>query len=417
MRIALLTIGSRGDVQPFVVLGTTLRARGHDVLLATGPEFKGMAEKAGLEFRQLDSFGGGFANTILTSPKVQAALRRGPSIYRMVLAAPWPSPAERQTLTEEMVASAEGADLIVNTGLTRIGALARPGVPWCSVASWPTTATAAWPALGAPALPFGSGYNRFTHRISGAMEWLMYRSSVNEARTPVGLPKVGFRSPFRDDGRSRPILYPFSPRVFAPPPDWPPHCHITGYWSDGARWDQRPELTTFVEHGSPPLVATFGSAWLPCGTDLLKATMEAARATGHRLVIIGGPRAELPDDVDLIRSETADFAWLMPRAAAVLHHGGQGTTAAVVSAGTPQVVVPCHSDQPLWARRMTLLGVAAPEVPYAKLTSQRLADAVRTATGDPGIAARAAALADAVRGERGVEKAADIVEAYADSVC
>jgi sterol 3beta-glucosyltransferase len=415
MRIALLTIGSRGDVQPFVVLGTTLRARGHEVVLATGPEFKGMTEKAGLEFRRLGSFDGGFANTILTSPKVQAVLRRGPSVYRMLFAAPWPSAAERQALTEEMVASAEGADLIVNTTLTRIGALARPGVPWCSVASWPVTATAAWPALGAPALPFGGAYNRFTHQSSSAMEWLMYRSSVNEARISAGLPKAGFRSPFRDDGRSRPILYQFSPHVFAPPPDWPPHCHVTGYWSDNTRWEQRAELTTFVERGAPPLVAAFGSAWLPCGTELLEATVAAARATGHRLVIIGGPEAELPDDVDLIRSETADFTLLLPRAAAVLHHGGQGTTAAAVSSGVPQVIVPCHSDQPIWARRMSALGVAAPEVPYPKLTSELLTNAVRTATGDPRIAARAAELAEVVRCERGVDKAADIIEAYAES--
>ncbi|ATL68228.1 glycosyltransferase [Nocardia terpenica] len=417
MRIALSTIGSRGDVQPFVLLGSALRARGHDVWVATGAEFETLVKQADLGFRQLGSFGDGYASEVLTHPKVQEALRRGPSIYRMAMAAPRPSAAEQQAFTDAMVSSADGADLVVNTTLTRIGALARPGVPWCSVSAWPVTETAAWPALGAPDLALGGMYNRFTHRAMGTLEWLVYRASVNRARRAVGLPTAGLRSPFRDDGHTRPILYQFSPHVFAPPPDWPEHCHVTGYWSDNVRWEQSAELTRFVDGGPAPLVASFGSAWLPCGADLLRATVAAARTTGHRLVIIGGPEADLPGDMDVIRSETADFTWLLPRAAAVLHHGGQGTTAAVVSAGVAQVVVPCFADQPLWARRMQALGVAAPPVPYAGLTGERLAAAVRTAVADAEIATRARSLAEAVRGEQGVETAADVIEAYAARVC
>ncbi|MFI1919557.1 glycosyltransferase [Nocardia sp. NPDC020380] len=417
MRIALSTIGSRGDVQPFVLLGSALRARGHDVWLATTPEFENLVQGAGLEFRQLGSFGAGYVEEIMSHPKVQEALRRGPSMYRMAMAAPRPSAAEQLAFTEAMVASAEGADLIINSNLTRIGALAKPGTPWCSVSAWPVTETAAWPALGAPEWPLGGAYNRFTHRAMGTLEWLVYRASVNQARRASGLPRAGFRSPFRDDGRTRPILYQFSPQIFAPPKDWPEQCHVTGYWSDNTRWEQSAELTEFVEHGAPPLVTTFGSSWLPCGTDLLRATLDAVRATGHRMVIIGGPETDIPDDLDVFRSETADFTWLLPRAAAVLHHAGQGTTAAVVSAGVPQVVVPCYADQPLWARRMHTLGVAPAPVPYAGLTGEKLAAAVRIATTDPEIAARAMKLADAVRGDPGVEAAADVVEAYAGSVC
>ncbi|WP_327139045.1 glycosyltransferase [Nocardia sp. NBC_01327] len=417
MRIALSTIGSRGDVQPLVLLGSALRARGHDVWLATTPEFEDLARSAGLEFRQLGNIGAGYVDEIMSHPKVQQALRRGPSIYRMAMAAPRPSAAEQLALTEAMVASVEGADLIINSNLTRIGALVRPGVPWCSISAWPITETAAWPALGAPDLPLGGAYNRFTHRAMGALEWLVYRASVNQARRAAGLPRAGFRSPFRDDGRTRPILYQFSPQVIAPPPDWPAQCHVTGYWSDDTHWEQSPELTAFVERGAPPLVAAYGSSWLPCGTDLLRATLDAVAVTGHRMVIIGGPEFEIPDGMDVFRSETADFTWLLPRAAAVLHHGGQGTTAAAVGAGVPQVVVPCYADQPLWARRIHALGVAPAPVPYAGLTGERLAAGVRIATTDTEISARAVKLADAVRGERGVEAAADVVEAYAASVC
>ncbi|MGM1065140.1 glycosyltransferase [Saccharothrix sp. Mg75] len=331
----------------------------------------------------------------------------------MALAAPRPDAAGRRAVTEELVAAAEGADLVVNTTLTRIGALVRPSAPWCSVASWPTTATAAWPALGAPALPLGGWYNRATHRATGALEWLLYRHEVNAGRTSAGLPGLGLRSPFRDDGVVRPILYQFSPHVVPRPADWPAHCHVTGYWSDDVRWEQPDALTGFVEGGDPPLVAAFGSSWLVGGSALLAASVTAAVETGRRLVVVGGPDEELPGHVDAIRTDTADFAWLLPRAAAVLHHGGGGTTAAVVAAGVPQVVVPCYADQPVWAGRMAALGVAAPPVPYSRLTGRALAAAVRAAVDDPAVARRAAALARAVRGDRGVRHAADVVEAYA----
>lgn len=412
MRIALLTIGSRGDVQPFVVLGAELRERGHEPVLVSGADFKGMAEQAGIGFQALDMIGTDHATSVLTDPKVRAALRKGPSLYRMAAAAPRPTRADRQALTDEMVAAAEGADMIVNTTLTRIGALTHSTAPWCSVASWPITPTAAWPALGTPGLPLGGRYNRFTHQATRALEWLLYRPEVNAGRTAVGLSKFGFTSPFRDDGVLRPILYQFSPHVFAPPPDWPARCHVTGYWSDDVRWDQPAELTEFVERGDPPLVAAFGSAWLVGESRLLATSVAAAAETGRRLVVVGGPVDGLPDHVDAIRSKGADFTWLLPRAAAVLHHGGQGTTAAVVSAGVPQVIVPTYADQPMWAARMTALGVAVPPVPYSRLTAGALAAAVRAAVDDPAVADRARALAATVRGDRGVREAADVIESY-----
>ncbi|MFD9734931.1 glycosyltransferase [Umezawaea sp. NPDC059074] len=413
MRIALLTIGSRGDVQPFVVLGAELRGRGHEPVLVSGADFRGMAERAGIGFRALDTIGTDHATSVLTDPGVRAALRKGPSLYRMAAAVPRPPRADRRALTDELVAATEGVDMIVNTTLTRIGALTRSTAPWCSVASWPITATATWPAMGAPALPLGGRYNRLTHQASSALEWLLYRPEVNAGRAAAGLPKFGLGSPFRDDGVVRPILYQFSPHVFPPPPDWPARCHVTGYWSDDVRWDQPAELTEFVERGEPPLVAAFGSAWLVGGETLLAASVAAAAETGRRLVVVGGPVGDLPDHVDAIRSESADFTWLLPRAAAVLHHGGQGTTAAVVSAGVPQVIVPTYADQPMWAARMAALGVAAPPVPYSRLTASSLAAAVRAAVDDPAIADRAFALAGAVRGDRGVREAADVVESYA----
>lgn len=429
MRIAPVTIGSRGDVHPFIVLGKELRARSHDVVVATGPEFQPIAEQAGLGFRSLGDGARGFAARILASPPVRAALRVSPPIYRMARAAPRLDAADQETLAMQMAAAGAGADIVVNTHLTRIGTLVDPRAPWCSVSWWPITPTAAWPALNAPDLPLGGVYNRITHQMSAQLEWISYRPIVNRCRQRVGLSPLGLGSPFRELGRTRPLLYPFSPSVFPPPKDWPAQCHVTGDWCEGGAGSTREppaELTAFVAGGPAPIVATFGSAWIPCGPELLEVVLGAAHRVRRRMVVIGGPAGDLrcPAAVlplscrcpaDVLRVEEADYNWLLPRAAVIVHHGGSGTTSAVIKAGVPQVIVPCHSDQPMWAARMSALGVTPDPVPCSTVTDELLARTLRCALADPTIGAKAAGLSASVSADRGVETACDLLERWAET--
>jgi UDP:flavonoid glycosyltransferase YjiC (YdhE family) len=415
MRIALLTMGSVGDVQPMMVLGVALRSRGHDVVLVTSPEYRAMADRAGLELRPLPT-ADGFVSAVLSSERVRAALRKGPSKIRMGLAAPQQSFADRRALTDEMLAAVTDADLLVHTLFVRILALDWPDLPSCLVPPHPATPTAQWPALGTPALPLGPGYNRLTHRVIDTLEWLVMRQGINKVRRTEERAPLGLRSPYLGDGIDRPVLYGFSSQIFPPPADWPPLCHVTGFWSaDSTSQREEPDagLGAFLDRGDRPLVASYGSALMVDGPGLLGATLAAARQTGHRLVIVGGPRLDLPADLDVVRVDRADFGRLLPRAAAMLYHGAPGTAGATIAAGIPHVTVPTFGDQPMWARRLTTIGVAAPPVPYHKLTAERLAAAIRTAVTDPGIAARTAALATTARDDGGVERAVDVIEAYA----
>ncbi|MET7996150.1 glycosyltransferase [Amycolatopsis sp. NPDC005232] len=420
MRVALLSIGTRGDVQPFVVLGKALLARGHDVVVASGAEFEPMVTGAGLGFVPFTSLGTDTTADMLASPKVKAALRKGPSLFRMSLAAPRRSAADMDAFVEEMVAAADGADVIVNTTLTRIGALVREDTPWCSVDGWPTTPTAAWPALGAPEFPWpgrlAGRYNRVTHANRDYLEWLIYRVSINNRRRAGGLTRLGLRSRLRESGMLRPLLYQFSPSLFPPPPDWPQRCYVTGNWGTNDAGNRPPALARFLADGDSPVVAAFGSAWSVGEDELWEASVDMGRRLGKRLVFVGGPDRELPGDLDAIRVETAEYGWLLPAAAAVMHHGGQGTTAEVAKAGRPQVVVPCYADQPMWARQLAALGVAPRPVPFAKLTGDLLTAAVRTAVTDPSITARAQRLAKAAGQDPGVELAAQVVEDWAAGV-
>jgi sterol 3beta-glucosyltransferase len=416
MQIVMLTVGSFGDVQPFVMLGRALQARGHGVAVATGTDCRDYVEGAGLAYRPLGSDLADYAANLFVDPKVQAAIAKSPSIYRMALAAPKPTAAQQHRFTEEMVEAGDGADLIVNSNLTRIGALVRPGVPWCTVSAWPVTPTGEFPALGAPSWPLGGGYNRFTHRASASMEWMLYRPSVNRGRRAVGAGPLGLRSPFLAIGRDVPILYPYSAHVLPVPGDWPERCHVTGYWFDDEPAPRPDELAAFLDRGDAPLVATFGSSWRPCGTKLLAATYEAVRRVGCRLVLVGGPDADPPAGLDVHRVPFVDYPWLFARAAGVLHHGGQGTVGHAVRAGIPQVAIPCFSDQPVWAARIPVLGVGPAPIPFAGLDQANpgpLVAALRSVLVDKAFTGRAAELAEPVRNEHGLDNACDVVETFA----
>lgn len=406
--IALVALGSRGDVQPFVALGAALRARGHQVRLATSEEFRPLAADAGLEFRALLS---GSPQDLFADPDFVEVLKKTTSMAKITSAMPKPTVEQREQTLTEILAATRDADLVVNTPHTRAAVLTAPAVHWCSVSAWPITPTVTMPAFGFPALPFGGRYNRLTYRLMAQGEWQFFRAPVRTLRAAEGLPPLGLAAPFRSDDPHRPVLYPFSRHVFPVPADWPESCHVTGYWFWNRNWQPPADLAAFVDDGPPPIAASFGSTWMIGQERSVEALLWAARCTGRRVVVMDGPQDGLPADV--FRAHDVDYGWLFPRTTAVIHHGGQGTTAAALRAGVPQVVVPSFADQPYWARRIAKLGVAAEPIPFPELTAERLAGALAAVLDDEAVAARARQLSEAVRSERGVESACEVVEQWA----
>lgn len=405
--IALVALGSRGDVQPFVALGAALRERGHQVRLATSEDFRPLAAEAGLEFRALL---GASPQDFFADPDFTRVLRKTTSPAKIARAMPRPSPEQRERALGEVRVATRDADLVVHTPHTRAAALTMPGGHWCCASTWPITPTATMPAFGFPALPFGGPYRRLTYRMLAHGEWRFFRAAVQRLRSAEGLEPLGSRAPRYSGDPRRPVLYPFSRHVFPVPADWPPSCHVTGYWFWNRHWQPPADLAAFVDDGPPPVAAAFGSTWMIDQQRSMEALLRAARRTGTRVVMMDGPHDGLPATV--FRAHDVDYGWLFPRTRAVVHHGGQGTTAAALAAGVPQVVVPSFADQPYWARRLAELGVAAEPVRYPDLGGDRLAAALAGVMADGAVAARARQLGEAVRGERGVESACEIVEQW-----
>jgi UDP:flavonoid glycosyltransferase YjiC (YdhE family) len=231
------------------------------------------------------------------------------------------------------------------------------------------------------------------------------------------LPATNWRGPFDHLYENEmPYLYGFSPSVVPRPADWPPWHHISGYWflDRDPSWTAPKPLVDFLESGPMPISIGFGSMTGEEAEKLVGLAVEALQRSGQRSVLLGGwadmDNLELPDTIFQIDAVPHD--WLFPRMAAVIHHGGSGTTAAGLRAGVPSVLVPFFGDQPFWGRRVHALGVGPKPIQRKSLTVSKLSEAITQAVEDEAIKHNAAALGERIRAEDGVQSAVDFIRDY-----
>lgn len=418
MRIALTTLGSRGDVQPFVTLGHEMKRRGHAVRVAAPAAYRDLVTEAGLDCTPLpgapSEFLPGRSWKSLGEPRLASMVRHSTSAVRLSRAlsvVPQRAAGDPDDLVRTLQTASEGADVVVNAILTRpVHLLTGDRTPWAAVASWPHSPTGAFPAFGAPRLPLGPYYNRLTHAVRAQLEWQFARRAVNDFRATAGLPALGHTSPLRALGADIPVFYPFSPSVVQPSWDWPKNSHLTGFWFWDRQWEPPSDLRTFVEEGTPPVVLTLGSMWpIHRRFNVLRMALASVKRAGRRMVFVGSlPEGTLPSYAFQI--DEADYRWLFPRSACVIHHGGPGTMGEALRAGVPQAALPALVDQPFWAGQMRKLGVASEPVPLSRITPAKLDASIRECLTNGQLARRATQVAAYVRADGGVAEAADALE-------
>jgi sterol 3beta-glucosyltransferase len=211
-----------------------------------------------------------------------------------------------------------------------------------------------------------------------------------------------------------PTLVACSQAVFPRPADWPQGVYNTGYWflDEEPGWQPPAGLLNFLHSGKPPVYVGFGSIGDPAAAEqTTRLVIEALQLAGQRGVLATGWSGmaqldSLPEDIYVL--DSAPHAWLFPRMAAVVHHGGAGTTAAGLRAGVPSVVIPSGLDQFAWARRLLELGAAPTAIPRKSLTAKGLAAAIQYAQ-QPGVVAQARLLGEQIRSENGAQQAAQII--------
>lgn len=419
MRITIIAPGSRGDVEPYVALGQGLARAGHAVRLVTHQDFEALVTAHGIEFRAVE----GSVQDIAQGADMRNLIEGGNFLAIMRQMA---KESERGALrlASAALAACRETDLVLAGigGLyTGIALAEKLSLPLLQAYYIPFTPTRAYPSFLMPTAPSWAGgrLNRLSHHLVRQIMWQAFRRADGMARRQVlGLPAAPLSGPYRSPClRGRPILYGFSPAVVPAPPDWPATAHVTGYWFlDGADdWTPPPALARFLEAGPPPVYVGFGSMSSRRPEETADLVLQALARSGQRAVLLagwGGLRpTEVPDSVFLL--ESAPFSWLFPRMAAVVHHGGAGTTAAGLRAGVPSVVVPFFGDQPYWGQRVAALGAGPAPIPRKRLTAERLADAIRLAVRNQDMRWRASALGARIREEDGVAAAVAVVERMA----
>jgi UDP:flavonoid glycosyltransferase YjiC (YdhE family) len=207
------------------------------------------------------------------------------------------------------------------------------------------------------------------------------------------------------------LLAMFSSVVGGPQPDWPANARLTGFAFYDRHEPMPAALAAFLEAGEPPIVFTLGSAAVFDPGEFYRNSIGAARLLGRRAVLLIGPEPPSLPAVDgqIAVAPYAPFSELFPRAAAIVHQGGIGTTAQTLRAGCPMVIVPFSHDQPDNAARMVRLGVAD-VIGRQQYSAAAAAKALRNVLGDPSYAARAARAAQQIQRENGAADAADVIE-------
>ncbi len=419
MRLTLLPAGSRGDVQPYVALGVGLRRAGHQVSVPAPAVFQDLITRAGLEYIPSNTLN---PQEFIRRPEIQAAARRGGQLSVIFTLMRQAAPLLDSTF-EAYWQDTQTAEAIVASSIP-FGALdiaeAR-GLPHVWAALHAIKPTRAFP--NPFFAPFGArlhnGFNPFTHHVIRFVFWGLFGGILNRWRRRHGLPPVPASGPYAGwDARQVTTLYGFSPHVLPAPTDWPAWHQVTGYWFLDAPESWRPPeaLLRFLDGGPPPVCIGFGSMDDQNPERLQRLVLEAIRLSGQRAIVLAGwsglaQAASSNATAPVYFSQELPHSWLFPRVAAVVHHGGAGTTAAGLRAGVPTVIAPFAADQFLWADRLVRLGVGVRAPAFFQLSAETLAAAITRAVGEAGLRQRAAALGAQIRAEAGVARAVGLIEA------
>lgn len=427
MRWLLLGWGSRGDVEPFVALGRELRAAGHDVAIAAGRDYRPWIESHGLTCEPFSVDMQEAMRTTLGRTWLGAATGRSRDELRAMSGVVH---GFAPILAADLLRMVRPDDIVVSSSLTfdpmlaiardrgcrHVTALFTPGIPTRSGAA---SFAPLLPAADSP-LNLASGY------LALAVMHRVMRPAGGLVRYRLGQHDESFLR-YGRQARHVPVLVAVSPTVLPPPTDWEPRVRVTGYWNLPA---PRGEALTqavpaavraFLDAGEAPVYIGFGSMTSadPAATgDLI---FEAVRRSGLRAVVHRGVdrlgQRGVPDDLagQALLVDNLPHAWLLPRCAGIVTHGGSGSTGAGLRAGVPSMAVPHIGDQPYWGRRLHDLGVGPAPIKRADLTAEKLAHALTTMTTSPGMSQHAVRIATRLAGEDGVGTAVELLGNYAAS--
>ncbi|KAL1884035.1 hypothetical protein Daus18300_000144 [Diaporthe australafricana] len=416
LNIVIQVVGSRGDVQPFIALGNELQRHGHRVRLATHDVFEEFVRDSGLEFYPI---GGDPAQLmaymvknpgLIPSMKTVAAgeIQRKRDMVGEMLEKFWWSCSHPDPQTgDPFVADA----IIANPpSFAHIHCAQALGIPVHLMFTMPWTSTSAFPHPLANLHNAGEDHSAANYISYGVVEWLTWQGLgdlINKWRKRIDLEEIAmFDGPLLAESLKVPFTYCWSPALVAKPADWPSHIDVCGFFfRDIPKYSPPPDLERFLAAGLPPVYIGFGSIVLDDPAKMIRTILDAVEAAGVRAIISKGWSELAGADIEHVYwIGDCPHEWLFQHVAAVVHHGGAGTTACGLKNGKPTLIVPFFGDQPFWGQMVANAKAGPDPIPHRELTSDNLAKAIDYCL-TPQAAHAAAAIAASMASEMGVQAA------------
>ncbi|XP_030952221.1 sterol 3-beta-glucosyltransferase UGT80B1 isoform X3 [Quercus lobata] len=392
LNIALLVVGTRGDVQPFLAIAKRLQEFGHHVRLATHSNFGTFVKSAGVEFYPL----GGDPRVLAGyMARNKGFIPSGPgeiSIQRKQLKA----------IIESLLPACTEPDLETGLPFRAQSIIANP------------------PAYGRPTyefphplarVPQSAGY-WLSYIVVDLLIWWGMRGYINDFRKrKLKLAPIAYFSTYHGSISHLPTGYMWSPHLVPKPTDWGPLVDVVGFCflNLGSKYQPQDKFVQWIQNGPEPIYIGFGSMPLEDPRKTTGILLEALKGTGQRGIIDRGwgglgNFTEVPDNVFLL--EECPHDWLFPQCSAVVHHGGAGTTATGLKAGCPTTIVPFFGDQFFWGDRVYQKGLGPAPIPIAQLSVESLSNAINFML-QPKVKSEAMELAKLIENEDGVAAAVD----------
>jgi rhamnosyltransferase subunit B len=410
-RILVTTWGSLGDLHPMLALALELRDRGHNIIFATSEDYRDRLESLGLLFHSIRP-------ELPEDPQFILQLmdpKKGTELVLKDLVL-----GNLRDTYDDLMALTENIDLLIAHEVVYAAPIVAEFLKlrWVNCVLSPGSFFSAYDPIVTSSFPllaklrnFGPGVNRWV--VEGVKSLTRsWGEPVYQLRRSLSLPPI--QNPIISDKFSPYLVLALFSSVFGTPqPDWPSNVVTTGFTLyDGNQTQQMtPELLSFLDSGDPPLIFTLGSAAVNVAGDFYFESIQAAMKLNRRAVLLMGdnpPPDHLPDSI--FACDYAPYSEIFPRACAIIHQGGVGTTAQGLRSGHPTLVMPYSHDQPDNAARLQRLGVSR-TIQRHQYRSDRAARELRKLLEDKRYHIKAAEICKNLQTENGVKVACDAIEA------
>ena len=410
MRITMISLGSTGDVRPYVMLGRELKQRGHEVTIAAFSTFENMVKEMGLRFFPI---AGDVEN--LMSNIMKPGVVGGKFLMEFEKSIRNIAPV----LLNDLLRACENAEALVCNffGSMYYSVAEKYGIPCIQTQFFPMDPNHDVPISSAPGLKWGKAWNSTSYRIGYLLMSLLEKRYLTDWRKENGMTVYGLRThpDYVLNGHTIPVLYAMSPQVLHRPKEWGENIHMTGFWwnETPCTWQPPEDLQRFMESGPTPIYIGFGSMNSGDISHTYAMVIRAIRAAKVRAVINLGWNSEKLHFKSNSRIYFGDYIphdWLFSRVSAVVHHGGAGTMAAGLRNGKPTLIVPFGGDQPFWGLQVHAMGCGPKPVKRDSMTVGKLTRALIDLTTNDNYRIKAEEVGARMRQEHGVEEAANLIE-------